>query len=275
MPPAPYDQLHIYEISGDARAGAVGLGPDYLGLWLEGETSFLFFGQPADQAVAELIAGQPGLKLAARHHLTYEQWQGGVTLEPLVLPGLSVLPAWSDQPPPEGSLVLRLDPGLVFGNGLHPTTRHCLELLLLRAGQGPLGQVLDLGCGTGILGLAAKLLGAEEVLLADLNPLCVSTTRHNAELNGLSVEVAEGQAQDFLTRPAGLVLANVHMEVQERLLAQPQALAGKRDLILSGVMRSQRGRLEDRLRELGYAIVERREAEQTWFSLMARREGVR
>ncbi|MFH1034236.1 MAG: 50S ribosomal protein L11 methyltransferase [Pseudomonadota bacterium] len=271
MPKAPYDQLHIYEIAGDARAGAVGLGRDYLGLWLEGDTSFVFFAQPAEQAVEALLERQPGLQLNARHHLSYEQWQGGLELEPLVLPGLCVLPAWGEDPPPPGCPVLRLDPGLVFGNGLHPTTRHCLELLLLRAGQGPLGRVLDLGCGTGILGLAARLLGAEAVLLADLNPLCVTTSRHNAEINGLEVAVAEGQAQDFLCQPAGLVLANVHMEVQERLLSGPEALEGKRDLILSGVMRSQRGRLEDRLRELGYAILERREAEQTWFSLWARR----
>ncbi len=275
MPPAPYDQLYIYEIGGDARSEAVGLGPDYLGLWLEGDTSFLFFAQPADQAVGELLARHPGLRLAAHHHLSYEQWQGGLELEPLMLPGLCVLPAWGDDPPPADSLVLRLDPGLVFGNGLHPTTRHCLELLLLRATQGPLGRVLDLGCGTGILGLAAKLLGAEEVLLADLNPLCVSTSRRNAELNGLNVEVAEGQAQDFLPKPAEVVLANVHMEVQERLLTAPQALQGKRDLILSGVMRSQRGRLEDRLRDLGYAILERREAENTWFSLWARQGAAR
>lgn len=272
MPRAPYDQLYIYELCGDARQGATDLGPGYLGLWLEGDTSFLFFAQPAEEAVAGLLARQPELKLNDRHHLTYEQWQGGLELEPLVLPGLAVLPAWSQEQPPAGSLVLRLDPGLVFGNGLHPTTRHCLELLLLRTQAGPLGRVLDLGCGTGILGLAAGLLGAEHVLLADLNPLCVTTTRHNAQLNHLSVEVAEGQAQDFLARPAGLVLANLHMEVQERLWADPAPLAGKRDLILSGVMRSQRGRLEDRLRHLGYAIVQRREAQQTWFSLWARRE---
>ena len=87
--------------------------------------------------------------------------------------------------------------------------------------------------------------------------------------------MAEGQAQDFLARPAELVLANVHMEVQEHLLARPEALEGKRDLILSGVMRSQRGRQEDRLRELGYGIVERREADHTWFSLWARQGDAR
>ena len=100
MPQAPYDQLYIYEISGDARMGATGLGPGFLGLWLEGDTSFLFFSQPADQAVQGVLAGQTGLKLNDRHHLSYEQWQGGLRLEPLRLPGLTVLPAWSRSPRP-------------------------------------------------------------------------------------------------------------------------------------------------------------------------------
>ena len=271
MPPAPYDQLYIYEISGDARPAAAGLEGHYLGLWLEGDTSFLFFAQPADALMDDLLAGRPGLALNARHHLSYEQWQGGMELEPIVLPGLCVAPAWGETPAGARGPVLRLDPGLVFGNGLHPTTRHCLELLLLRAAERPLGPVLDLGCGTGILGLAAHLLGAGPVLLVDLNPLCVSTTSHNAELNDIAVEVAEGPAEDFLGRPADLVLANVHMEVQERLLADPARLMGKPDLILSGVTRSQRGRLEDRLAELGYGVLERREADNTWFTLWARR----
>lgn len=68
-----------------------------------------------------------------------------------------------------------------------------------------------------------------------------------------------------------MVLANLHMEVQERLLAASEPLQGKADLILSWVIRSQRGHLEDRLNYLGYAILKRREADNTWFSLWARR----
>jgi ribosomal protein L11 methyltransferase len=169
--------------------------------------------------------------------------------------------------------VLRLDPGLVFGSGLHPTTRHCLELLLRRAALGPLGRVLDLGCGTGILGLAAALLGAEAVLAVDLNPLCVSTTQHNARLNGLALEVVEGQAQDHADRPAEVVLANLHWPAQQAVLARLELGPAAKDLILSGLMRSQRHPLEARLTELGCAIWERREAEDTWFTLWARWPG--
>jgi len=274
MSKPPYQELFIYEILGDARAGARELGPDYLGLWLEGDSSFLFFSRPAEEAVQRLLAREPALRLRERHQMSYQQWQGGMELEPLSLPGLLVVPAWVQAPEPEpGQRLLRLDPGLVFGNGLHPTTRHCLELLLLRAAEGPLGRVLDLGCGTGILGLAAALLGARSVLAVDLNPLCVSTTRNNAVLNGLELEVAEGPAGRFLARPAELVLANLHWEVQQELWSEGAPLAGKQDLILSGITRSQVGPLEDLLRRRGYVLHQRREADSTWFSLWARRVG--
>lgn len=272
MTQPPYRDLFIYELEGDARAAAVGLGPHFLGLWLEDDTSFLFFSQPAGSEVAALLQRSPGLSLRQEHHLTYEQWQGGLSLEPLELSCLSVVPAWSEEPLAGDRPVLRLDPGLVFGSGLHPTTRHCLELLCRRAELGPLGRVLDLGCGTGILACAAALLGAQQVLAVDLNPLCVQTTRANATRNHLDLEVAEGPAQDFLCRTADLVLANLHWEAMAGLLDQEEDLAHKKDLILSGITRSRVQLLRDRLASLGYNIRHALEAESTWFSLWARRE---
>ena len=271
MPPAPYDQLYIYEVLGDARQAASGLVNDYLGLWLEDDTSFLFFAAPAPALAEAVLAQDPGLRLREVHHLTYEQWQGGQHLAPLVLPGLMVVPAWQQIPDFEGQ-VLRLDPGLVFGNGLHPTTQHCLELLLILCAKGPLGRVLDLGCGTGILGLAAARMGAEAVTCVDLNPLCATTTRRNAALNGLAVEVAEGPAGDYLSRPANLVLANLHWEVQQQLWRPGPDLLDKRDLVLSGITRSQRDPLTELLAQCGYRVLVGRQTEGAWYSLWARRE---
>ena len=266
----PYDQLYIYELAGDARPGASGLGPGFLGCWLEDASSFLFFSAPADPVVDRLVDTVPGLVLRERHHLTYEQWQGGLELEPIRLPGLTVLPAWQQEATPAQGPLLRLDPGLVFGNGLHPTTRHCLESLLAEQRQEPLGAVLDLGCGTGILGLAAACLGANPVRLVDLNPLCVQTTLANAGLNQLAVEVEEGPAQEHLAWPADLILANLHWQAMSEVVQGLAALGERPRLILSGITRSQVGSLEDLLAKAGYRVDQRRSAQQTWFTLAAR-----
>ena len=238
-----------------------------MGLWLEEDMSFVFFDAPQDELVNRLLAQDAGLSLEDRHHMTYEQWQGGLDMEPMELDGLSVVPAWLDYQARPGQKVLRLDPGLVFGNGLHPTTRHCLELLCLRAGQEPLGRVLDLGCGTGILALAAALLGASRVTAVDLNPLCVSTTRNNADLNQLDIQAIEGPAQEFISHKAEVVLANLHYEAQKQLWSRAGEAELAKDVMLSGITRSQVGEITDDLLRLGYRVQERREAESTWFTL--------
>ena len=264
---APYDQLHIYIIEGDARSQAPAPGGGYLGLWLEDKTSFLFFEAPAEKEVQAILAGDPSLQLSDRIQMSYEEWQGGLDLEPIELPGLSVVPAWAEYSASPGQKVLRLDPGLVFGNGLHPTTRHCLELLRDRAQAGPLGRVLDLGCGTGILALAAAALGADWVLAVDLNPLCISTTQKNAALNRLELQTAEGPAQDFLGQAANLVLANLHYEAQLGLWSGSAGLEDKEDILVSGITRSQVADIKQRLERLGYKLQQEREAESTWFTL--------
>ena len=99
----------------------------------------------------------------------------------------------------------------------------------------------------------------------------MSTTKNNAELNGLNIQAVEGPAGDFLDRPAGLVLGNLPWAVQQELWAAPRNLDGAPFMILSGVMRSQVGKLEDLLRSRGYAITQRLEADFTWFSLCAQK----
>lgn len=269
MSKPPYEDLFIYEIAGDAREACQGAGPGFLGLWLEADTSFVFFDRPSDQTVELILAKDADLRLLNQHNLTYEQWQGGQSLEPVLAGDLHIAPAWSNYHAPPGAVHLRLDPGLVFGSGLHPTTQHCLELLDLRRQKSSLGHVLDLGCGTGILAMAAAAWGASAVDAVDLNPLCVSTTADNAKLNGLNISAHEGQAQDFIHLPAGVVLSNLHWQVQEKILADPAKLEGKTDLILSGIMRSFVGPLKARLDQLGYKIFEQREADFTWFTLWA------
>jgi len=101
----------------------------------------------------------------------------------LVAPGLWIVPSWSQAPDPS-ALNLALDPGLAFGTGSHPTTRLCLQWLQaeIRAGQA----VLDYGCGSGILAIAAAKFGAGEVLGTDVDPQAVAASTANAQRNGVA-----------------------------------------------------------------------------------------
>ncbi len=102
---------------------------------------------------------------------------------------LLVVPEWEDVPEAEGRTVLRLNPGLSFGTGSHPSTRMCLEALEDRAGGAE--SALDLGCGSGILAVAALKLGAKAALACDIDEKAVSSALENAALNGIGVGVFE------------------------------------------------------------------------------------
>jgi ribosomal protein L11 methyltransferase len=106
-----------------------------------------------------------------------------------------------------GAVVLRLDPGLAFGTGTHPTTALCLEWLDAQPPQGL--EVIDYGCGSGILGIAALLLGARHVRAVDIDPQALLATRDNAARNGLDATQLEAGAPGSLAGAADLLLANI------------------------------------------------------------------
>lgn len=105
---------------------------------------------------------------------------------------LVIRPTWLDAEAGPDDIVLDLDPGMAFGTGLHPTTRLCLVALEWLADRGRLGgaRVLDVGCGSGILAIAAAKLGAASVLGVDVDPIAVEATLANAATNGLSDHIS-------------------------------------------------------------------------------------
>jgi len=109
-----------------------------------------------------------------------------------------IRPAWIEVEPSDDDLVISLDPGMAFGTGTHPTTQLCLEALEDRVQQNQ--QVLDLGCGSGILSIAAAKLGAASILAVDIDPIAVKSTLENAEANGVAalIEAQEGSLQTVL-----------------------------------------------------------------------------
>jgi len=154
-----------------------------------------------------------------------------------------VVPSWRTFDPAADDVVLTLDPGMAFGTGQHETTRMCLEALERAVRPG--ARVLDVGCGSGILSIAAAKLGAGDVAAVDVDPNCVRVTRENALSNGVEriVHAAEGSAGDhwpFDTPAAGrfdVVVANIIARVIVAIagpLAESLAPGGR--LIVSGVI---------------------------------------
>ena len=175
--------------------------------------------------------------------------------------GLLILPAWLEVPPEHGErLVIRMDPGSAFGTGSHPTTRLCLEALEKAPPVGAL--VADLGCGSGVLGLAALGLGATAVVAADTDSLAVRATGDNRELNGrpadqLKVSLGSVEALQHLLegRRADLLLCNILAPVIEALAPGFEALvAPEGRALLSGLLVDQAPRLELVLGDLGWRV---------------------
>jgi ribosomal protein L11 methyltransferase len=146
-------------------------------------------------------------------------------------------PAWTDPPPVEpGDLVVEIDPGRVFGHGGHPTTRLLLEDLAERLVGGE--RVLDVGCGSGVLSVAAALLGAGEVVGIDIDPDAVTVTHENAARNGVEVTVSTTPLHEIDGR-YDLVLANIGADVLIDLAPELQRVGGT--LLLSGVLAERAG----------------------------------
>lgn len=146
-----------------------------------------------------------------------------------------VVPSWHDAPDPD-AVILELDPGLAFGTGSHPTTRLCMQWLEqnVRAGE----TVLDYGCGSGILAIVAKKLGAGDTSGIDIDPNAVEASRYNAERNRVEASFALPEAVSDATYD--LVVANIlsnPLKLMAAMLSARVRPGGR--LILSGVLERQ------------------------------------
>jgi ribosomal protein L11 methyltransferase len=169
-----------------------------------------------------------------------------------------VIPSWMTEPLGPGELAVQLDPGMAFGTGMHPTTRGCLTLL--QAVTPMPDRVLDVGCGSGILAIAAVLLGAERAVGLDTDPLAVRATMENAERNGLAGRVTAGVgslAEDVATRYP-LILANlvaaVLVDLAPRLAAH---LTPGGTLLAGGIIEPKAAAVEEAMTLTGLRVDER------------------
>ena len=189
---------------------------------------------------------------------------------------LVIRPTWREHAATPDEVVIRLDPGMAFGTGLHPTTRLCLAGIEDWADGGLIcgARVLDVGCGSGILAIAAALLGARSVLGIDTDPLAVETTRQNAALNGpeARLEARTGSLPLELGEPFDLVLANLVASVLVDLASELGAVLrpGGR-LIAGGIFGDRESEVREAFASAGLRVVGRL-SETDWVALEAERD---
>lgn len=191
---------------------------------------------------------------------------------------LVVAPTWREHTPAAGEVVLRLDPGMAFGTGLHATTRLCLVALegLVQTGD----RVLDVGTGSGILSIAAARLGASAVTAVDVDPICVQVATENAQLNGVAAQISAslgsldtgGAPRVPLVQETGfdLVLANILAEVIIDMAGDfPRVLRRGGHLVVSGILAEKADAVAAALEDAGLDLQERLE-ETGWAALILR-----
>jgi ribosomal protein L11 methyltransferase len=191
---------------------------------------------------------------------------------------LVIRPSWRRHRAAPDEIVLALDPGMAFGTGLHPTTRLCLVGLESLAARGAVdgARVLDVGCGSGILGIAAARLGAERVVGLDLDPIAIEATTANARRNRLGRRVtARLGSVPSGEPPFDVVLANLIASVLVTLAGGLAAeLRRGGSLLASGIFRDREPEVREAFAAAGLAVAGRW-AEDDWVALEATGTGPR
>ncbi|MCL5965763.1 MAG: 50S ribosomal protein L11 methyltransferase [Deltaproteobacteria bacterium] len=187
---------------------------------------------------------------------------------------LVVKPSWEPYDAASGEVVLTIDPGQAFGTGTHETTRMCLRLTeALFADHPAPRRVLDIGTGTGILGIAAAKLGAECVLGTDADPKAVEVAAENARINGIAdrfhaTDAPLSQIEGVFDLVQANLIAEILVDLKKELVGRTRSGGA---MILSGILAEKAGWVEEEFAAEGVRVAERREDGQ-WAALFLLRE---
>ena len=264
----PDTLLHIYYVEGIIPAHQTIAAEHFLGNWVEDDFSFLFFTRPAVLEVEDILRLYPDTKLLDQYEMTYGQWQGG-NITPLRIGRFLLNPPWIKASPGKDEVAITVDAGLVFGNGTHPTTQDCLAAIDIACAGGKVTTMLDLGTGTGVLALAAARLGCKKIVAVDYNYLAARTARSNVALNNLDdrILVVNGRAEEHTAIATDLLVANIHYEVMKELV-RTEGFLRQKWFILSGLLRSEAGKIEDTLKTLPVLILKRWNQNDIWHTIL-------
>ncbi len=187
---------------------------------------------------------------------------------------LMIRPLWTQVNLQPGDVEIALDPGMAFGTGTHPTTQLCLEATELLLVPG--AQVIDLGCGSGILSIAAAKLGAAHVLALDIDPVAVESAQKNAEQNGAAdkITVQEGSLESLVAsaRRFDLMLCNILARIIIQMCDQHlgEVIRPGGVAVFSGIIDTQADDVEAALRKTGLEPYQRMQ-QGDWVAILARR----
>lgn len=222
-----------------ALFGEPGMPPPKEG-WQRSRVVALFPGESAAREAAALLQAQDffaGCSVLDVRPVAEQDWVRLTQsqFEPVeITPTFWIVPTWHE-PPAAAQQIIRLDPGLAFGTGTHPTTRMCLRWTAAHAPVGP--RVLDYGCGSGILAIGAAKMGAADIVAVDIDPAAVESTILNAEANGVRLQAG---LPDAAQGEYDLVLANIlatPLKVLAPLLCSHVRPGGQ--LVLAGILARQ------------------------------------
>lgn len=186
---------------------------------------------------------------------------------------LLIRPLWVDDYDAQGRKVLSIEPGLAFGTGSHPTTRLCLETMENYVTGGE--DVLDIGCGSGILSVAALLFGARSAFGVDIDPLAVKTAVQNAAENGFTApqfQAVEGDLSDHVTGQYDVILANIVADIVMRLNTQVTPFLKPGGVyITGGIIDTREPEVLASFAENGFTVLERHESDG-WLVFVCKKE---
>lgn len=171
---------------------------------------------------------------------------------PIQTKHITIVPTWIDYKPSKSEKIMRLDPGMAFGTGSHATTRMCLELMDVED-----KDVIDVGCGSGILGIAAKICGAKSVYMCDIDEQAVEFARQNAALNEVDATI---ERADLLEgdRQADFIFANITADILMRFSKSiGKHLRPGGIIVLSGIIDTREDEVVQCYQDAGYEIIER------------------
>ena len=187
---------------------------------------------------------------------------------PIHLGAIVVVPEWIEYAPAPNEQVVLLDSNMAFGTGEHETTSMCVELM--QEYITPSSVCIDVGCGSGILGISAIELGAEKAYLTDIDPIAVESSLHNAKLNGVDDKtvVAHSNLLENTDVQGDVMMANITGEVLKMLAPSiPKNLKKDGVLILSGIIESRLDMVKQAYEAVGMQVIfEKRKGE--WFALV-------